>query len=290
MKDENTEVSAMPLPTKSRSRRISLIAPLLGLALAVSLGFVWYQHRSVQQLTASRDQLLDSLSQTKARVELMSAQLSALAAAPRRDEPVASAPAPAADAAPRAARRTVAQRARVARAPAEDPRWKKINSELAQTRSDLESSIKSSHDELNDSIAKTHDELVTLSKKGERDYSEFELTKSKQFVRTGPISLSLRKTNVKHVYCDLEVRVDDNQISKKHVNLYEPVFVYQEGYSQPLELVINRIDKNQIKGYVSKPKYGKQQVASTNADGSESGTASAAAQPSKPRPVLAPRH
>ena len=49
--------------------------------------------------------------------------------------------------------------------------------------------------------------------------------------------------------------VDDKEITRKHVNLYESITLYPEGYSQPLELVINRIDKDSVHGYVSEPKY-----------------------------------
>jgi len=274
-----------------------LIMLLLCAALVTSLGFAWYQRRAAAQLTSSRDQLTASLSQTKAEVDAMSAQLKALAAAQRSSEPAPSPVVPAVKKPPKTAHRNVTQRAAVSRQPADDPRWKKIDSDLAKTRADLESSmksnrdelegrLKSSHDELNDSIAKTHEELVALAQKGERNYFEFDLSKSKEFERVGPIGISLRKADTKHKYCDLEVRVDDNQLSKKHLNLYEPVFFYPGGYSQPIEMVINRIDKNHIKGYVSKPKYGQAQVASAGADRNESASPSVTAPDKKQAPVL----
>jgi hypothetical protein len=56
--------------------------------------------------------------------------------------------------------------------------------------------------------------------------------------------------------------VDDKSITRKHINLYESVTLYPEGYTQPLELVINRIDKDSVKGYVSEPKVrSKEQAA-----------------------------
>jgi hypothetical protein len=220
----------------------------------------------------------------------MAAQLKTLAEA-QRSAGTAAAPAVQAErqVPPKAVHRTTVQRPRVARPPAEDPRWKKIDAELAKTRSDLETSIKSSHDELTGSIAKTHDELVALEKKGERSYFEFDLMKSKQFERTGPIGISLRKANTKHKYCDLELRVDDNQVSKKHLNLFEPVYFSPEGYSQPLELVVNRIDKNHIKGYVSIPKYSQARVAATDSTQRGSVPSSETAPAGKPEPVLVTR-
>jgi len=39
------------------------------------------------------------------------------------------------------------------------------------------------------------------------------------------------------------------------VNLYEAVDFYPQGYSLPLEVVINGINKDAVQGYVSEPKY-----------------------------------
>jgi hypothetical protein len=49
--------------------------------------------------------------------------------------------------------------------------------------------------------------------------------------------------------------VDDYKVSKKHVNIYEPVIFYVAENGRPVELVINSISRNHIHGYVSQPKY-----------------------------------
>ena len=49
--------------------------------------------------------------------------------------------------------------------------------------------------------------------------------------------------------------VDDNELNKKKVNLYEPVTIHTENDGQPLQIVVNHIDKNLVHGYVSAPKY-----------------------------------
>jgi len=59
--------------------------------------------------------------------------------------------------------------------------------------------------------------------------------------------------------------VDDKSITRKHINLYESVTLYPEGYTQPLELVVNRIDKDSVKGYVSEPKVRSTQRAAAPA-------------------------
>src|SRR6266704_6597237 len=126
---------------------------------------------------------------------------------------------------------------------------------VAKNRADLEGNLSSTKDELNGSIAKTHEELVTLAKRGERSYFEFDLTKSKQFQRVGPLTLSLRRADAKRKSYDLQMVIDDNQLTKKNVNLYEPIWIHTENESQPVQVVVNRVSKNLVHGYVSAPKY-----------------------------------
>ena len=283
-------VSSHPfqLEPERHNRKIQAAVILLGIAVAASLLYAWAEHRSVRQLTSARDQVAASLDQTKAQVDVLTARLNALASAP--PPVIVAAPVPAPARQPEAAHHRAVRNTRVAVPPPEDPRWKQVQSELADhqkliaenqqqvqdtqrdiesTRSNLESSLKSSHDELSGSIAKTHEDVVALQRKGERNYYEFDLDKSKQFQHVGPISVSLRKANFKHDYCDFEMLVDDSRLSKKHVNLYEPVLFYPEGYQQPVELVINRIDPSRIHGYLSEPKYRPSRPAATGSTPNE---------------------
>ena len=58
------------------------------------------------------------------------------------------------------------------------------------------------------------------------------------FQRVGPFSVSLRKVNFKRKSYDLAMIVDDNQLQKKSVNLYEPVWIRVGDHPQPAELVV----------------------------------------------------
>lgn len=157
----------------------------------------------------------------------------------------------------------------------EDPRWKKLQGQLDEQGRQIDSTrqdLSNARTELQGSIATTHDGLVLLQRKGERNYYEFDLDKSGQFTREGPVGVSLHKANTKHQYADLEMLVDDFKVSKKHVNIYEPVMFYSAESKQPVELVINSITKNHIHGYVSEPKY----------SGAELQAAASPAQPGTP--------
>jgi hypothetical protein len=153
---------------------------------------------------------------------------------------------------------------------------------IDQTRSDLQGTIDANHTELSGSIAKTHDELVALEQRGERNYDEFDLKRGKnnRFYRVGPISLELRKADPKHKQYNLAMMVDDNQIQKKNVNLYEPIWIGDSQDSQPVQVVVNKIDKDHIHGYVSSAKYNSQaQVAPTSAPADQSMPQTPAASP-----------
>jgi len=131
---------------------------------------------------------------------------------------------------------------------------KDTQDQVAYQGADLEGKVDSTRDELNGSIARTHDELVALEQKGERNYFEFDLVKAKHFQRLGPVNISLRKADAKHKTYDLAMIVEDNQLSKKHVNLYEPIWI-DGGDSQQVQVVVNKVDKDHVHGYVSAPKY-----------------------------------
>jgi hypothetical protein len=102
-----------------------------------------------------------------------------------------------------------------------------------------------------------------LQRRGERNYYEFQLTKSKEFKRVGPLSLSLRKANTKRKSYDLAMFVDDNQMQKKSINLFEPIWINLDDRPQPVQLVVNQISKDQIQGYISEPKYKKSELGDT---------------------------
>jgi hypothetical protein len=157
------------------------------------------------------------------------------------------------------------------------------------TRQDLASA----RNELGSGIAKNHEELVALQKKGERNFYEFDIDKSKQFSHTGPIGVSLRKANTKHLYADLELLVEDRSISKKHLDLFEPAMFYPDGEHQPIELVVNRISKNHVHGYISVPKYRGSELTAMNLPSqsstgfAEEGSASSSALQLRHRPATA---
>jgi uncharacterized coiled-coil protein SlyX len=236
-----------------------VVAALLVIAAGFSVGYGYHQQALVQERSAQVTQLDATTSQLRSQLDAVTTKMNEMTAAQQA----------AANAAAESAAKQGAKKGATKRASTVDQRYKKFQSQLdeqkklladtkdevAKNRSDLEGTLSSTRDELNGSIAKTHEELVTLAKRGERNYAEFTLVKSKQFSRVGPITLSLRKSDTKHKNFDLAMIVDDNELSKKKVNLYEPIWIHRQGDPQPVQVVVNHVDKNKIQGYVSSPKY-----------------------------------
>ncbi len=248
------------LPQGFASRHIAAYAAVAVLGTAI-VGYSLYEHHTAQNLAAKNEQATAILNATQQELGDLRAKVDLLAA---RNTALVAPPAPSAQVA--ATRPSPAHRQGV------DPRYKKLQSQIdaqgkaiEQTRNDLASTqgdLTNTRTELSGSIAHTHDELVLLEKKGERNFTEFDLTKSKEFRREGPFELRLQKANLKHHFADLELIVDDHSMSQKHVNLYQPVLFSTPDSPQPVEVVINDISKDHIHGYVSAPKYRKSELAS----------------------------
>jgi chromosome segregation ATPase len=103
-------------------------------------------------------------------------------------------------------------------------------------------------------IARNRQELEELKRRGEREYYEIDLHKSKRYTRVGMISVRLNKTDTKRQRFTLTLFDQDKRIEKKDKTLLEPVQFYLQGTRNLLELVIFQIDKGRVVGYLSTPK------------------------------------
>jgi len=245
--------------------RIGAIAALVVAGGSIG-GYAVHEHNAAKTLAAQNAQMTAALSANQSALNDLTAKVNALAAQSQAPAPQPAAAVPPAPARPAASAKPSAA---TPRRHSED-RYKKLQSqldeqgkEIEQTRNDIASTrgdLDNTRTELTGSIARTHDELVVLEKRGERNYYEFDISKSKEFQRNGPFGIRLRKANVKHQYADLELMVDDRSLTQKHVNLYQPVMFYTPDTPQAAEVVINEVTKDHIHGYVSAPKYKKSEL------------------------------
>ncbi len=103
-------------------------------------------------------------------------------------------------------------------------------------------------------IAKNSDELNELKRRGERDYFDFDVKKTKQFSRVGPVSVLLNKTDLKRQKYTMTLLANDKRIEKKDKTLLEPVQFYLQGTRHMVEIVVFQVEKDRIVGYISVPK------------------------------------
>ena len=277
----------------------SIVSPrpklLVGLATAVAAaafavggagGYALYEHRKAEAAIQGQQQLTAELQQTRAQIDQLNTKVNELAARP---QPQVVPPV-------QMSEPLVAVKPATPRGPSEGQRLKKMQSQLdrqgkaiADTQTQLDATrgdLSNTRTELSGSIARTHDELVLLQKKGERNYYEFDIAKSKSFQHEGPLGVRLRKANSKHQYADLDLIVEDQTVTQKHVNLYQPAMFFTPDSPQPAELVINSISKDRIHGYVSAPKYRQSQLASAS---SENGSSTSQTQGSQQDSQSQPR-
>src|SRR5262245_12864752 len=188
LEEEKSHVEPEPEPEEapefersSSGLRLGFLAVVL-LAFVGLFGYSIHERNLARQLAGQNDQTAAALKATQGQMDALNAKLDALAA-PRPPAPVNQAVSPAAQTRPAVVRHSKP-----------DPRWKKFQNQLdaqnkaiEDTRNNLESTrqdLSTTRTDLQGSIAKTHDELVVLQRKGERNYYEFDIDKSKQFSRT----------------------------------------------------------------------------------------------------------
>ncbi|MGB2626245.1 MAG: hypothetical protein WAK20_05620 [Candidatus Acidiferrum sp.] len=134
--------------------------------------------------------------------------------------------------------------------------------DIEATRTDLEAT-KSKLDRTNGDmgvmsglIARNKDDLEELKRRGDRNYYEFTVQKSKNPQRVGPVQVTLNKADQKKSKYTMTVLVDDRSIEKKDKTAGEPVQFYVKGAAKqsPYEIVVFDVGKNQIAGYLATPK------------------------------------
>ena len=136
--------------------------------------------------------------------------------------------------------------------------------DIEATKSDLEATkgkLERSMGDMNvmsGLIARNRDDLEDLRRRGDRNYYEFTLQKSKKAQRVGPVQMSLNRTDAKKSKYTITVIADDKTIEKKDKTSGEPVQFYVKGSARmaPYEIVVFDVGRNQITGHLATPKDG----------------------------------
>jgi hypothetical protein len=112
-------------------------------------------------------------------------------------------------------------------------------------------------------VARKYKEPIRSPKSGGRSYHWFTLTPSTKFKQVGTVGLSLRK-DPKRGYFDLRLTGENSKLEKKHVKLEVPVWIDAGDRSQSAAVVLTRIQKNYVQGYLSEPIHRRPETTATD--------------------------
>jgi len=138
---------------------------------------------------------------------------------------------------------------------------KTVDTKVVGVRTDLDTTredLRMAKSEMGTLIAKNHDEIDQLRRLGERDYTEFTITGKNRPEKVANVTLELKGVSEKRNQFNLAMVVEDKRFLKKNRAANEPIFFYTTGTHIPEEVVINKIGKDTISGYVSIPKVNMQ--------------------------------
>jgi hypothetical protein len=143
---------------------------------------------------------------------------------------------------------------------------KTVDTKVVGVRTDLDTTredLKMAKSEMGTLIARNHDEIDQLRRLGERDYTEFTITGRNRPEKVANVTVELKGVSEKRNSFSVAMTVEDKRFLKRNRAANEPIFFYTTGTHIPEELVINKIGKNTISGYVSIPKVNSQTASAT---------------------------
>jgi chromosome segregation ATPase len=146
---------------------------------------------------------------------------------------------------------------------------KNVDTKVVGVRTDLDSTredLKMARSEMGTLIARNHDEIDQLRRLGERDYVEFTIAGKNKPQKVANLTVELKGVNEKRGQFSVAMTAEDRRLEKKNRAMNEPIFFYLSGTKIPEELVINKVGKDTISGYVSVPKANSQ-AATTSTSG-----------------------
>jgi len=125
--------------------------------------------------------------------------------------------------------------------------------EIADARTDLQR-VRGDMGVMSGLVATNSKDIQYLRELGDRNIFEFNIAKSAGMQKVGDIQLAVRKTDPKHNRYTVEVLADDRLVQKRDKNTNEPVQFYTSKARQVYEVVVNRVDKDRIVGYLATPR------------------------------------
>ena len=134
-----------------------------------------------------------------------------------------------------------------------------VRGAVNETRRDLaetEDVLLRTQDDLS-SVAGRLDEqglsLAELERRGERETTPFVLRASKTREKVGELQMRLKDANPSKNQYTVEILADDQLIVQKDRSVNEPVELYVTGSDRPYEIVVTKVEKGRVSGFLSRP-------------------------------------
>jgi len=226
----------------------------LGAALLCTTGFILSEQKRIHDLDVARDEMSATLNHTRDDLRLLSRQLSVL-------NPLASREAvDAAAASVRGQRNSVyktAARNQTVLQPLNRIPTGLPGQEAPYVRGSRRAKAAPP-------VVRNYEEPIGSAKSKARSYYRFTLTPSTQFKQVGTVRLSLRKVDPKQKYLDLCLLVENFKVEKKHMKLNVPVWINLADRLQDVAVVVTRIGKNYVQGYLTEPSNMRPEITASN--------------------------
>ncbi len=145
-----------------------------------------------------------------------------------------------------------------------------LNTETTQKLTALDTSV---HSELatkatNDDVKTVDTKVTTVSSNLDKTNNDLNMARSELgTLIASNLTVELKGVNEKHNRANIVVVLEDKKIEERNRNINSPIVIYPSGAHQAEEVVINKIGKNTISGYVSMPKSGAQPATSASKSG-----------------------
>ncbi|HLV00429.1 MAG TPA: hypothetical protein VKZ59_04130, partial [Acidobacteriota bacterium] len=127
---------------------------------------------------------------------------------------------------------------------------------LAARTSQNETKIEAAAEDLKavQSAAETNkQEIADVKRSLEREYYNFELQRRGGYMKVFEIALSLKDTDSAKRQFDLYLMADGKVIQKDDHPINEPILFYVKDQKKPYEVVVTRVEKDFVVGYLSVP-------------------------------------
>jgi len=223
----------------------------LGAALLCTTGFILSEQKRIQDLNLARDEMSAALNHTRDDLRLLSRQLGVLNHLASRE---------AVDPSVRRQRNSVYKSA--ARNQTVLQPLNRIPTALPRPQAPYVRGSRRA--EAATPAVRNYEEPLGSAKSGARSYYRFALTPSTQFKQVGTVRLSLRKVDPKQKDFDLCLLVENSKVEKKHMKLDVPVWINLADRSQGVAVVVTRIGKNYVQGYLTEPSNMRPEITASN--------------------------